>query len=222
MIKLALFNPAALVHGAEGTTKLQRGLEHIADVVDFIPNLLTKGTAHLVAPVAKQPSNLLKTMLMGGKQHSGPLAGTRLRPLLGKGSVVPISEERFKQVSSGAEKGLVHRLNGAPVERKTSVGGLMGIARKHPVMAGLTGAALVSDNPIIDTLNPMFPAQMVGEKLKLENAPTEELTRQLSNDPAVGNNILATRGGQNLADRFGWNTLSKRKYVEQPTETAPA
>lgn len=193
-------------------------LSRAVSAVDNIPGLLTRGVGAAVGKGLEVPAGAAKSMLFGSKVLHGPMAGTRMRAMHGEGSAIPISMERYKDVMSGKAKGLVHLVDGVPMERKTSPGGVVGLMRKHPIATALTGAAAISDNPIIDTLNPMFPAQMIGEKLNPQLSPTADTLRRLGGDPAAGNNVFAYGGHDDIRDPTGWKTLSKRTRYEPAQE----
>lgn len=95
--------------------------------------------------VIKPTGGLAGKLLMGGKQTSGPFAGSRLRHF-GRATDpkawTPISKEQAaKMLANPKDAHLVQYSNfgGArvPMKRKVTVGGALGQAHKHPVIASL-------------------------------------------------------------------------------------
>lgn len=169
----------------------------------------------------KTPAGAAKSLLRGGVNARGPLKGTRLQAKYGPGSVKPISMERYQQVIKGDAPGMVYKVNGVPVERVTTSGGLVGFAQKHPFVAGTAGLAMVSDNPLAQMLSPQGAVEYATSGFKPNLEPTAEFTR-IANTPALADNVLS-RGAD---PRFARNSKNQWRYnyaqrlPEQPVPTA--
>lgn len=107
----------------------------------------------LAAPV-KGVQNLGGALLFGRKQMFGPMAGKRLSPVKGAKGVIPISKKEYNAVKAGLAKGDVFKVKSGPFssayfKRAYQRGGLVGFAKKNPIMAGGLGlgALLLATRP---------------------------------------------------------------------------
>lgn len=187
LIKLALFGIGA---GAPAT--------RLAKAVHFVDNLPTQITGKVLGAVATPlvgaPVAAGERLLLGGKNTRGALAGTRLRFRDGPGSVRQISEEQFKDITEGRAKGYAFRHKGVPMERRTSMGGLVGVAQRHPITSGMVAAGLLAPGSLVgqasNMLGPTGLVEMGVEGFKPNIQPTEAFNR-LSNAPVTGDNPFA-------------------------------
>lgn len=213
-----LIKYAALVGAAKDVGRVGKALS-------FIDNLPEEALGRLLGPPAKSvlkaPFGAADRLLRGGVVARGPLKGSRLRPVYGPGSIRPISAERYQQVIKGEAPGRVYKVNGIPVERKTTQGGLVGFAQRHPFIAGSAGLAAVSDNPIVQTLSPQGTLEYATSGFKPDIGPTREF-QQIASTPALADNVFS-RGPD---PRFARNSKNQWRYnyaqqlPEQPVQPA--
>jgi hypothetical protein len=193
LVKLALFgvnqpvNPGALakaVHWAESKP------------VDLVGRAL----GPLVGGAINAPIGLGKRVLFGRQNAFGALKGTNLAFRQGPGSVRPITMERYRAITSGAEPGYAKLVDGVPVERLTRSKGLIGLAREHPITTGLIGAAALAPKDtavgqVLDIANPMSMVGMGLDGFKPNIGPTAEFQR-LSNAGLSADNPFSRQSRQ--------------------------
>tara|TARA_Y100000310_G_scaffold12637_1_gene13045 strand:- start:3234 stop:3773 length:540 start_codon:yes stop_codon:yes gene_type:complete len=121
-------------------SRLSRGLEH-----------LIYGPASAVAAVpGRVASDAVGGALFGSKEMNplSPMYGKRLKRVPGTRGLEEISRAEYKGIKEGLHKGKAYKFKGEghlrPVyyKRKYTPGGLVGFAKKHPLLAG--GGALLA------------------------------------------------------------------------------
>lgn len=87
----------------------------------------------------------LRNLIAGRRNVRGPWKGTRKKPVKGGPGVGmdPIPYDKYLAIRSGKDPGKAYAavVNGRPhyFERKTRYGGAVGMAQKHPLIAGGLG-----------------------------------------------------------------------------------
>ncbi|MAP23589.1 MAG: hypothetical protein CL582_21890 [Alteromonadaceae bacterium] len=128
-------------------SKLGRGLQHAiygpASAAAAIPGKMVGGS--------------LGSILFGAKEMNpmSPMFEKRLKKVPGVGGLEEISKAEYKEIKGGSQKGKAYKFKGEghlmPVyyKRKYTPGGLVGFAKKHPLLAGGGGllAYYLTKNP---------------------------------------------------------------------------
>lgn len=140
---------------------------------------LWEGPARILAAPVRAVKNVGGSLLYGRKQMFGPMAGKRLRPVKGSKGVIPISKKEYNAVKAGLARGDVFKVKSGPFSnayfrRAYERGGLVGFAKKRPLIAGGLGlgALLLASRPDMRGL----AAGMIPEMPANEVSPEVEST----------------------------------------------
>jgi hypothetical protein len=140
---------------------------------------LWEGPARILAAPVRGLRGAAGGLLYGRKQMFGPMAGKRLQPVKGAKGLVPISKKQYDAVKAGLVKGDVIKVKSGPFsrayfKRAYERGGLVGFAKKKPLIAGGLGlgALLLAGRPDMRGL----AAGMIPEMPANEVSPDVEST----------------------------------------------
>lgn len=137
---------------------------------------LWEGPARVLAAPVKGVKNLGASILFGRKQMFGPMAGKRVVPVSGSKGLIPIDKREYNAIRAGLAKGDAFKvragMSNAYFKRAYQKGGLVGFAKRRPLLAGALGLGglLLASKPelrgVASEMVPTLPENEVSPEVE--------------------------------------------------------